>query len=352
MKDIKSITNASGKYDIIVIGGGIAGVSAAVSAKRQGMKVLSVEKSIMLGGLATLGNIAFYLPLCDGRGNQVVGGLAEELLYESIRYGYGNLDDHWNKKTEKRAEKWNARYKTIFSPPEFVIALDELIVREGIDLLFDTVFSEPVMDGGLCRGIFVETKLGRKYYEASAFVDATGDGDLFRRAGADFEFEKNWPVCWGYSVSIDSIKNAIEKRDVKYAVKLETRAELHSGINPKDWVYTLKDITKFILDGRQILKKDILSDKKQKTLVNLPGMPQFRTTYRLIGAYDLADADVNKKFDDSIGVISDWRPSGNYCEIPYPSLISPKLDNILVAGRCIAAKGEASEITRPIPGVA
>ena len=354
MKNCKSnnVTEPIANYDVIILGGGIAGVSAAVAAKRQGMSVLLIEKSIMLGGLATLGNIAFYLPLCDGKGHQVAGGLAEELLYESIRYGYNDLDDYWNKKLEKRPETCTARYKTKFSPPEFVIALDELIVREGIELLFDAVFSEPVMAGQRCKGIIVETKMGRKYYEASAFIDATGDGDLFVRAGADYEYEKNWPVCWAYTVSLGSMKDALEKQDVKFAVKLETRGELHNGIDPKDRVYTLNDITKFILDSRQILKKDIVSDKKRKTYVNLPGMPQLRTTRRLIGAYNLTEADINKKFEDSIGVIGDWRPTGNACEIPYRSLISPKLDNIIVAGRCIAASGDAWEVTRPIPGVA
>ena len=339
-------------YDVIVIGGGIAGVSAAVAAGRQGMHTLLIEKSVMMGGLATLGNIAFYLPLCDGRGNQIAGGLAEELLYESIRYGYSNLDPYWNKHLTERPDTWKARYKTSFSPPEFVIALDELIVREGIDLLFDTVLSQPVMDDRCCKGVIVETKMGRKYYEATAFVDATGDGDLFVRAGAEYRYEKNWPVCWAYSVSLDSAKEALEKQDIMYAVKLETRGELHSGIDSEDRNYTLNDVTKFILDGRQILKKDMLSDKKHKTLVNLPGMPQFRTTCRLVGAYNLSEADLNKSFDDAIGVIGDWRPSGNVCEIPYRALISPKLDNIFAAGRCIAASGEAWEVTRVIPGAA
>ncbi len=348
MKDVEKFTVPTVSYDVIVVGGGIVGVSAAVAEKRQGMHFLLIEKNIMLGGLATLGNIAFYLQLCDGKGQQVAGSLAEELLYESIRYGYSDLDDYWNKKLEKRPETRKAWYKIKFPPPEFVIALDELIVREGIDLLFDAVFSEPVMEGQRCKGILVETKIGRKFYEASAFIDTTGDGDLFVRVGVDYEYEKNWPVCWAYSVSLASMKDALEKQDVKFAVKLETRGELHSGIEQKDRVYTLNDIKRFILDSRQILKKDMVSDKKQKTYVSLPGMPQLRTTRRLIGAYNLTEADINKKFDDSIGIIGNWRPTGSVCEIPYRSLISQKLDNIFVAGRCIAASGEAWEITRPI----
>lgn len=340
------------KYDVIVIGGGVSGVSAAVAARRQGLRTLLIEKGVMLGGLATLGNIAFYLPLCDGNGHQVAGGLAEELLYESIRYGYGDLDDSWNIKLEKRPEEHCKRYKTIFSPPGFVIALDELIVREGIDLIFDAVFSEPVMEDKRCKGVIIETKMGRHYYEASAFVDATGDGDLIIRAGADYYFEKNWLSCWAYSISLDSAKEAVNKQDVKYAIKLETQGEMHSGVNPKDRVYMLNDITKFILESRKMLNRDILSDNKKKAYVNLSGIPQFRTTCRLVGFYNLTELDFNKRFDDSIGAIGDWRKPRNVCEIPFRSLISPKLDNIFAAGRCISSAGEAWELTRVIPACA
>src|SRR5512145_2221418 len=85
----------AGKYDVIVAGGGIAGVAAALAARRSGCRVLLIEKSVMLGGLATLGFIAYYLPLCDGRGKKVSGGIAEELLHLSIKYGYGDLPPEW-----------------------------------------------------------------------------------------------------------------------------------------------------------------------------------------------------------------------------------------------------------------
>ena len=69
-----------GKYDVIVVGGGIAGIAAAVSASREGANTLLIEKSINLGGLATGGLISWYEPLCDGEGNQMIYGIAEELI--------------------------------------------------------------------------------------------------------------------------------------------------------------------------------------------------------------------------------------------------------------------------------
>ena len=82
-------------YDVIVVGGGIGGVAAAVAAARNGAKTLLMEKQINLGGLATVGLISWYEPLCDGKGKQVIGGICEELIRLSIKYGMENLPAQW-----------------------------------------------------------------------------------------------------------------------------------------------------------------------------------------------------------------------------------------------------------------
>ena len=75
-------------YDVLVAGGGLAGVAAAVAAARAGKRVLLLEKSQKLGGLATLGLINLFVPMCNGRGKQIIFGMAEEFLRLSIRNGY------------------------------------------------------------------------------------------------------------------------------------------------------------------------------------------------------------------------------------------------------------------------
>lgn len=77
-----------GAYDVAVVGGGVAGIAAALAAARCGAKTILIEKQFALGGLATLGLVTIYLPLCDGCGRQVSFGLAEELLRLSIRHGW------------------------------------------------------------------------------------------------------------------------------------------------------------------------------------------------------------------------------------------------------------------------
>ena len=89
IKEKAKNTPVYGEYDVVVVGGGVAGVSAALAAKRSGAeKVLLIEKQFMLGGLATLGIITVYLPICDGEGKQVSFGIAEELLHLSVKHGY------------------------------------------------------------------------------------------------------------------------------------------------------------------------------------------------------------------------------------------------------------------------
>ena len=108
-----------GKYDIIVVGGGIAGIAASVSAARRGANVLLIEKQVNLGGLATGGLISWYEPLCDGEGNQMVYGIAEELIKLSAQYCFDNLPECWGGKSGN--EPRNQRYSTFYSPSKHLL---------------------------------------------------------------------------------------------------------------------------------------------------------------------------------------------------------------------------------------
>ena len=77
-------------YDVLVVGGGCAGIAAALESARSGLQTALVEKTILWGGLATSGLVPIYMPLCDGKGRQVTFGIAEELLKLSIKHGPGH----------------------------------------------------------------------------------------------------------------------------------------------------------------------------------------------------------------------------------------------------------------------
>ena len=108
------------EYDIAVCGGGIAGISAALAAARQGKKVVLFEKQYILGGLGTAGLVTIYLPLCDGYGHQVSFGIAEELLHLSIAHGAeGKYPENWLTENGSRGEK-DKRFKVQYNPQLFV----------------------------------------------------------------------------------------------------------------------------------------------------------------------------------------------------------------------------------------
>ena len=109
------------KYDIAVVGAGIAGVAAALAAARRGHKVVLIEKQTIIGGLATSGLIYIYLPLCDGYGNQVIKSIPEELLLKSMEFSQFDLHQKWNGANISKIKKRSDRYRVEFSPAGFTL---------------------------------------------------------------------------------------------------------------------------------------------------------------------------------------------------------------------------------------
>lgn len=107
-------------YDVIVVGGGVAGVSAAVSAARSGMKTLLMEKFTVLGGLATVGLINWWEPLCNAEGKKLISGVSEEILRRTIRYSMHRLPAEWQTEGvwEQETDK---RFVTHFSDRKSVV---------------------------------------------------------------------------------------------------------------------------------------------------------------------------------------------------------------------------------------
>ena len=121
-------------YDVIVAGGGIAGIAAALAAARAGKRVLLLERMFALGGLATLGLVTIYLPLCDGKGHQLSFGLAEELLKLSIREGWErDYPDTW---LSGSTEHGRQRYKVRYNAQVFAILAEQLLAEENVKILY------------------------------------------------------------------------------------------------------------------------------------------------------------------------------------------------------------------------
>jgi succinate dehydrogenase/fumarate reductase flavoprotein subunit len=349
-------------YDVVVAGGGIAGVAAAIEASRSGMKTALVEKTVFTGGLATTGLIFIYLPLCDGRGTQVTFGLSEELLRASIIYGPGDIPKGWENGVKGPPE---SRFLVRFSPASFIIALDELLVNAGVDVWFDTLVVGAVMDGQRITGIEVENKSGRGLISAKCFVDATGDADLAFQAGAPCVETDNWLSNWAIMASAGAAKKAAKDGNAKDLLNFFIIGGDNAGRGAPEKGKKYrgtdgKDVSEFILKSRELLINDLknLYAKEGKEKRNdyypltLASMPQLRTTRRIDGLSTIRDDGHSKKISESVGLVADWRKSAFVWEVPYTSLLPKKVKGLIAAGRCISNERDAWEVMRVIPAAA
>ncbi|MDN5925845.1 MAG: FAD-dependent oxidoreductase [Hyphomicrobiales bacterium] len=159
-------------YDVIVLGGGSAGIAAAVAAARNGARTALVEAGQMLGGELLTGMTVDGA--INGRGEDTVGGVLNDLLQLCRDMGgfVAKLND------------WRLIQYVAYDPEIMKIAIPRLVFGEGVTVYLQTLAEDVVQDGGRISGLIVRNKGGRQLLTASAFVDASGDGDLCAMAGA------------------------------------------------------------------------------------------------------------------------------------------------------------------------
>lgn len=171
--------------DVLVVGGGPAGVCAAIAAARNGAKTLVIEKSGMLGGMATQGLVGPFMTCYDKAGEKmIIRGLFEEIVERLVARGgalhpkgvFGNGPySAWIPKGHDHV--------TPFNPEELKVLLDEMCAEAGVKVLFHTIFLEPFVKDNRAAGACVFGKGGPKTVLAKIVIDATGDGDYAYRAG-------------------------------------------------------------------------------------------------------------------------------------------------------------------------
>lgn len=344
------------KYDVIVAGGGVAGVAAAVSASRMGKKVLLIEKTISLGGLATIGLVNWFVPSCNGRGTNIVKGMAEEMLNLSVKYGYDTIPEEWKNGNEP-GEGAKSRLVSKFSVNIFILQLTKWLKDEKVDILFDTVVTQPVMENGRCRALVVENKSGTQCYEASVVIDATGDADILYRAGVPTVQGNNYHTFYASVTDLEACRKAIEEKDIRmiYGKKLYGgRANLYGGGHPEGkpfWKGTTgEDVTNYVVENHIEMLENLIEDnRKERDVTELPTMVQMRTTRHIDGEYTLTVEDVYKHFEDSISAMNDFDHRHFLYEIPYRVMIKRGFDNLIAAGRITSGNGYGWDLLRVIP---
>lgn len=337
-------------YDIAVCGGGIAGVAAAVAAARRGCRTVLIEKTIQPGGLAANGLVLVYLPLCDGRGNQLLYGLPEELMRLSNKYGPCRLDENWREK--------NGRMQVNFSPAACVLALDEVLEESGVTVWLDTVITGVRLEDRRLKAVEVFNKSGFGVIEAACFIDATGDADVTFLSGNACRNSANAMVLWALEHRGAPGKDDIPQDEYAEGV-IPVAGSICAAMRADPLKKIFSDgplsgelVTRFTLEGRCRYRRDLArlgAAKTSRFPVALPAQVPLRRTRAISGRATVTDADEGKELPLAVTKLGDWRAAGRVWEIPYPALLPDNVEGLLAAGRCISAVDSAWEAVRVIP---
>jgi hypothetical protein len=376
-------TPVLGEYDVVVLGGGPAGIAAAATAAQGGQRTLLVEHYGFLGGMGTAAGVTNFCGLhanVHGRIVQVVHGVADDLLARMRALG-GLNEPHLLFKGKLAAQAYdNAAFK---------VAADALVLASGAQVLFHASAVGVLMHSPRQIGaLLVETKSGRHAIVARTFIDCSGDGDLAAHAGAPFEkgtggHDMMYPStmfrvngvnaeragdAWNH---FDRLMAEAEARGERFARRTPI---IRPQKNPSEWranVTQLANASGGPVDGTDALQLSAAEIEGRRQIVDFfrflrssaPGFEQsyileiapqvgIRETRRVVGEYQLSEDDVLQcaSFDDTVGVngwmveehvagdvLFKWQDTPTargYNHLPYRMLLPLGVDNLLVAGRC------------------
>lgn len=379
--------------DVLVVGGGPAGTSAAVAAARLGADVTLVERYNHLGGLSTGGLVLWIDRMTDWNGTQVIAGFARELFDRLPKDAVmGPPRAEWGSRDAATADYWSYRsaaFQNIvtWSPtidPEALKTLSmDLMVENKIRLVLHAWAVQPIVEDGVVRGAIFESKEGRHAILAKVVIDTTGDADLLARAGvgADSDIDttdihhcintafmlggvdmERWTEFRrtnkaGFS---DFMKRGREK--LKYFEKpfFSWRPDIGLFMGPRLSGYSavnVEDLTEVEIKSRQLAVAHLDTYRAEA--------PGFENAYLLLGAPQVgvrhsrrfaadrmvtrAQWDEAKVWEDEIGVSTSLAPKWANVSVPYGSLLPTGLDGALGAGRHVACDASSHTFLREIP---
>jgi glycine/D-amino acid oxidase-like deaminating enzyme len=400
-------------HDVLVIGGGSAGIAAATAAARNGARTALVERYGFLGGTSTAGLVGPFMTSYGSDGDEpVVGGIFQEVVDRMVVAG-GAIDPG---KTQA-GEKWASfitvghAHVTPFHPDALKLAALDLVLEAGVVLMLHTSFVDVCLDGAQRRieGVVVLTKAGLAYLPAAVVIDCSADGDVAARAGVPFSVGrddgKRMPATMFFRIGdVDDARVEAFAREHEaqhpgehlyecLVTAARTRGELHI---PNDWINIYRepepgvwrvnttrlhdvdgtdpdDLTRAEIEGRRQVKHllDFMRTRcpglANVRLLEVAAQIGIRETRHVTGEYVLTREDVvtGARFPDAIArcayPIDIHDPEGTrfslaavdapYYEIPYRCLVPLRVDNLLVAGRCFSATHDAAASARVVPPI-
>lgn len=382
--------------DVLVIGGGSAGISAAIGAADAGASVIIAERYGFLGGIPAICNME-PSSWCRQKNTVMPGGVQALLEKKMLAYGAA----------EEPLFQPSASYNYDTEMLKFVV--DELMEEHHIRPVYHCLVTEPYRESGAIKGVFIESKSGRQALLGKRVVDCTGDADIAALCGAPFEKcnlgrDEKEDMMYGtliFGASNVDISKVRDNLSIHPEMLDRVRHEFisdgfskaradHYPIPPNGFQnqvifnrMTRGEVTainrvRVPVDGNDVLsltQAEILSRKEALDTLELlrryePGfedatLRQFATavgvreTRRIIGNYQLTLEDIigERKFDDSVGVYPVCMDGPKLCrsamtnahfQIPYRIMIPQAVDNLLVAGRSVSATKDATHTTRGV----
>lgn len=391
----------SDNWDVIVVGGGPAGCTAAASAAREGAKTLLIEATGCLGGMGTNGLVPAWCPFSD-KEKIIYRGMAEKVFKEA-KAGMAHIP--------KDALDWVAIDAELLKR-----VYDDLVTETGAEILFNTMLSYVNVEDGKVNEIIVTNKKGLSAYRAKVFIDCTGDADLAAWAGAEFQMGGKdgeevmsstncFIICNvdedayfnGESLFCSNPKSPIF--DILTSGKYPDIPDFHicnTKVGPgtigfnAGHIYHLdgtnpEQLSDAMIQGRKIAAafRDALAEYapdafKNSFLVSTGSLMGIRETRRIIGDYVLTRDDflARRSFDDEIGrncyyidvhnkdasnarthedfLKMESDPTKRYGAgeshgLPYRCLTPKDLKNVLVAGRSISCEQTVQGSVRVMP---
>lgn len=334
--------------DVLVVGGGPAGVAAAIGARRAGAKVTLVERYNHFGGLWTGGLVLIVIGHLVKGPKQVCMGIGEEMMLrlEKIEGGIMNRGPGLSPTVDAEALKF--------------VMLD-MIEEAGVKVFLHCWGVDAIMEGNAVRGAVFESKSGRQAILAKNVVDATGDGDLFAAAGAEFEHRS-------YNIGLVSRIGNLDKVDpaaAKAAGKKVRGLGSATPIRGVNWVNLLgpekdgldvAELTRLEMKHRRHIWESVQKLRQtpgyeKVALIETGPQLGVRITRTLAGEKTLTVDDVRKgnRYPDVVAVGGFTKPDGNEWHIPYGTLVPKKVDHLLASGRCISSALKTADNIRLIP---
>lgn len=381
-------------FDVIVVGAGCSGSTAAIAAARRGAKTLLLDRLPFLGGTSTAvldTFYGFYLPGSEPK--KVVGGIPDDVVEELKKYDM----------SFERPNSYGAGTGVTYHPEYLKVVWEKLTKQAGCRVLLNAWVQDVMTDGQKITGLVVATKAGLTLFRSDLVIDTTGDADICHMARLPYELAGEVDPAQTLTTTFKMVNVDVEKRksiskDHVHQLMEEAaesgnynlpRREGSDHITPVDHMtatimtrlrsYKKEDgkiinvtnpdfWTKAEIKGRlQALEyvrflKDYVPGYEEAELSTFSVQLGIRETRRIYGEYRLNAEDVlsARKFDDQIGLCgapledhhegadTKWQylPEGKCVGIPYRTLIPKESENVFVAGRCFSANHVAHSSVR------